>query len=224
MRLNRREQLGATVITGLVCALLAGYAFGAVAEDVLNRDSLTRYDAGMGQWLLNHATTASSWFFFGVTQLGGIAVVAGATGLLGLWFAWRKQWRWLLLFALAIGGGTLLEVTLKNYFLRQRPEFSNAFYHETGYSFPSGHSMMSVLFYGIVAYWLVRTIPHWRQQVAFALGAATLALLIGFSRLYLGVHYLTDVLGGWAAGLTWLAACLSADHLLRSADPPQPSS
>ena len=192
--------------------------FGALAEDVLARDSMTLYDAGVSRWLLSLATEDSSEFFFALTLLGSTWVILPAGLLLGSWFAWRKQRLYLAALVLSVGGGSLLNLVLKNIFLRPRPDFANAFYIESGYSFPSGHAMLSVLFYGMAAYLLARGLT-WKGQVRLGVTAFTLSLLIGFSRIFLGVHYLTDVLGGWAAGVVWLTVCVATvegTQLLRS--------
>lgn len=123
------------------------------------------------------------------------------------WFTWQKQWQQIGVLVLSVGGGVLLNLLLKNIFQRPRPDFSNVFYHESGYSFPSGHAMLSVLFYGITAYLIVKEGFSWKTRIRSISAAFTLSLLIGFSRIFLGVHYLTDVLGGWAAGLTWFTVC-----------------
>lgn len=107
----------------------------------------------------------------------------------------------------------MLNVLLKNFFLRPRPDFPNAYYHESGYSFPSGHAMLSVLFYGMTAYLIASQSLSWKMQVRLWITAITLSLLIGFSRIFLGVHFLTDVLGGWAAGTVWLVVCMGTYKL-----------
>jgi undecaprenyl-diphosphatase len=189
---------------GLLLALLSGWMFGALAEDVFMQDSMTIYDAGIGRWLLTYATEDSSEFFFAITQLANLWTISMGSLVLATWLLVRKQWPALMALAASVGGGVLLNLLLKNLFHRPRPDFPNAFYHESGYSFPSGHAMMAVLFYGIAAYLLIKAIKNWKWRVSLGTGAVTLVLLIGFSRMALGVHYLTDVLGGWSAGITWL--------------------
>ncbi|MHB8778612.1 MAG: bifunctional DedA family/phosphatase PAP2 family protein [Anaerolineales bacterium] len=195
-------------VGGLLLALFFGWMFGALAEDVIMKDSITIYDAGIGRWLLTHATEDSSEFFFVVTQLASLWVIGFGSLAPSVWLILRKQWSALISFVTSVGGGVLLNLLLKYMFLRQRPDFPNAFYHESGYSFPSGHAMMSVLFYGMTSYILINMTKNWKWRVSLAIGALTLILLIGFSRMALGVHYLTDVLGGWSAGLTWLITCI----------------
>ena len=222
-RWSRQQRLTLTLITGLLLALVAGLLFGAVAEDVYRRDSLTLYDVISGHWLLGLATEDSSQFFYGITLLGSVYAIVPGGALLALWLVRRRQWIDLFVLAGAGGGGILLNQVLKWFFMRPRPDFPNAFYHETGYSFPSGHAMMAVIFYGMVAYLLVHAVPRWHWQVGFVMSACTLALLIGFSRLFLGVHFVSDVLGGWAAGVAWLVACITAGNALQPRSSAQPS-
>jgi len=135
------------------------------------------------------------------------------------WLAWRKQWLPLGALMFSVGGGALINELLKNIFLRPRPDFPNAFYHESGFSFPSGHSMLSILFYGMTAYLIASQVLSWKTQIRLGVTAFTLSLLIGFSRIFLGVHYLTDVLGGWAAGVVWLIVCITALRLAQLSHP-----
>ena len=204
----------AAILVGFVVAVLAGWLFGAMAEDVILKDSLALYDVGIGRWFLAHATEDSNDFFFAVTQLGGTWAIAVGSLLFAGWLAWRKRFASLVTLIAGVGGGILLNGLLKNIFLRPRPDFVNAFYHETGYSFPSGHSMMSVLFYGMTAFLLANQLKTWKWRVWLGTSAVTLSLLIGVSRLALGVHFLTDVLGGWGAGLAWLMTCVVIYEML----------
>jgi membrane-associated phospholipid phosphatase len=204
------------LILGLMAAILAGGIFGVLAEDVLNRELVTVFDAGLGRWLLNHATPEGSQLFFAITTWGSISFLEIGVVIVGLWLLVRRRYLELGAFLIAMGGGVFLNQILKNLFLRPRPAYLNAFYQEPGYSFPSGHAMTSIIFYGMLAYLLIRISQLWRWKVAFAAVAALIIMLIGFSRLYLGVHFLTDVLGGWAAGIAWLATCIIALEALHS--------
>lgn len=115
--------------------------------------------------------------------------------------AWRMEALSLLL---AAPGGQGIVYGLKALFHRARPE---AAFASLGYSFPSGHSFAAVTLYGMLAYWLARAVPGHRAWIWT--GGALLILLIGFSRIYLGVHYASDVAAGFAAGLPWLWGCLT---------------
>ncbi len=108
---------------------------------------------------------------------------------------------------LATVGAVGLNYLLKEVFARARPALWDYIVHAVHYSFPSGHAMVSTAVYGYIGYVLAKEFPQWRKPIV----AATVALIlaIGFSRLYLGVHWPTDVLVGYAAGLLWLIVCIS---------------
>ena len=122
-------------------------------------------------------------------------------------------WRQRVLFAgwiAAFVGGVGLEYLFKAIMCRERPPFAAAVLEEATYSFPSGHAMASMVGYVMLAYLLVRltAVRGWRRRLVYA-GAAALMFAIGVSRIYLGVHYPSDVLGGYAIGAAWVALCLT---------------
>jgi membrane-associated phospholipid phosphatase len=112
---------------------------------------------------------------------------------------------WILMMAI----GEILNVGLKESFQRARPPY-HAAAHTSGYSFPSGHSMAAFIAYGMLAYIVIQVIPHRRARWGLVGGLVGLVLLIGFSRIFLGAHWVTDVAGGFAAGACWLGLCISA--------------
>ena len=119
-------------------------------------------------------------------------------------FAMRKWGREAKLFAITMIGAGLLNITLKLAFKRARPEpFFNLSLPET-YSFPSGHSLTSAVFFGALAAILTARIKSRRVRVAIWIVSTLMFLMIGFSRIYLGVHYTTDVIAGFAAALIWI--------------------
>jgi undecaprenyl-diphosphatase len=124
---------------------------------------------------------------------------------LQLWHNHRRQEATGL--GIATVGAIGLNYLFKELFARARPALWNYIVHAVHYSFPSGHAMVSTVVYGYIGYVLAQEFPQWREQIL----AATVALIlaIGFSRLYLGVHWPTDVLVGYAAGLLWLIVCIA---------------
>jgi undecaprenyl-diphosphatase len=110
-------------------------------------------------------------------------------------------------------GGEILNQLLKLLIHRARPEM--ILIHARGYSFPSGHAMLSVIAYGLFTYLLCLQNRSWKKRVVLVCGCAILALLIGLSRIYLGVHYFSDVVAGFAAGGLWLSTCITAIELVR---------
>jgi undecaprenyl-diphosphatase len=119
----------------------------------------------------------------------------------------KKRWRDLWLYILLVGGSEALNLTLKKIISRPRPALLTLV-RETNFSFPSGHATASVVFYGTISYWLWRSSKN-KQLGRLGLTAATLIILaVGYSRIYLGAHFPSDVLGGYLAGLAWLCIIL----------------
>jgi len=140
-------------------------------------------------------------FFVAITQLGStLAVTAIAAGLTAILWV-RHYRRYAALIAISVGGATLLNLLLKAIFERTRPELWERLVIEPSYSFPSGHAMASsaLAFSLIVIFWSTK----WRWLVVA--GSLAYVLVIGFSRLYLGVHYPTDVVAGWLVSAAWVA-------------------
>jgi undecaprenyl-diphosphatase len=151
-----------------------------------------------------------------VTALGSAVVLVIMT-LLILGYLWMTgRTRVLLLIAVATAGGQGLNLVLKHSFSRERPDAALHLVEVSSTSFPSGHSMASSIFYLTIGVLLARTAKRRREKVYFVGSALLLTVLIGFSRVYLGVHYPTDVLAGWSAGTAWAMGCwLVADWLGR---------
>jgi undecaprenyl-diphosphatase len=178
---------------------------------------LTRFDRTLGK-ALQLEREDDPWtrdLFLAITQLGSVPAMTALAlfGALGLLVNGRRLLA--LVWVIAPAGGGLLDAGLKVFFERPRPEFRDPAISETTMSFPSGHSMGSLIGYGMLAYLLVLALPRWWARVAVVGGLAGLVLAIGFSRIYLGAHYFSDVLGGYAVGGFWLAACLSGIETAR---------
>jgi undecaprenyl-diphosphatase len=142
-----------------------------------------------------------------LTALGSVAVlVVVALIAIGTLIMQRRRLQALLL-AFALGGGLAISEALKGFFERSRPP---EIYHAAGYlnaSFPSGHALLSTVFYLTLAAMLARTLKRRREKL-FAMGVGlTLAALVGATRVYLGVHWASDVLAGWCLGAAWAMAC-----------------
>ena len=149
-----------------------------------------------------------------VTLLGSTAVVYGVSGTVASGLAFRKRWR-LVIYLLVTGAGALvLDTVLKSLVGRLRPVVAHPVARGTGNSFPSGHSLGSIVCYGaVLLVFLPAARGRWRR--AFISVVVALVALIGISRILLGVHYLSDVVGAWAIGITWLAVTAFAFELAR---------
>ena len=208
-RLTLGQYLGLHLTAGLLAAVGCVWLFGGLAEDLLTNDPIVRLDRSVAQALHDAATPATTTAFLIVTALGSLEAVA----LLGLavaaYYGRKRRWLHVQVWITVLLGGFALNQLLKVFFARPRPVFEDPLVLESTYSFPSGHAMESMVMYGMLAYFAVRALSTWRARTAVVFGAAVLVLLIGFSRMYLGVHYLSDVAAGYAAGGAWLSACIT---------------
>jgi undecaprenyl-diphosphatase len=215
-RFARGEYLGLHLTVGLATSLAGLWLFAAITEDVIHHDPLTQFDVMLLDWLHAHATPAGYTIFSAISFLGSSVVMT----VLGLGVALRLsvRRRWIVLggWVAAFAGGGLLNQILKLTIQRPRPPYAAQFLQHFSWSFPSGHAMASLIGYGMLAYLLmVHGTNRRSMQTAIVLGAALLIVAIGASRLYLGVHYFSDVVGGYAAGVLWLAACVSGLEVAR---------
>jgi undecaprenyl-diphosphatase len=169
---------------------------------------------GLNRLVAPHAAVVS--IIKAVTWLGSDGVLWTVTGLAVVALAIRRRWR-LALYLLVVGAGVLtLDPVLKELVGRLRPVVGHPIAFGQGDSFPSGHSLGSIVCYGaLFLVFLPATRGVWRRVFAAVIG--TLIVAIGISRLLLGVHYISDVLGGWALGITWLGITAFAFELSRQA-------
>lgn len=215
-RLDPKAYLGLHATVGLLGATLALWLFGALLDAVLDDATLVRWDLATAALVHGHATSTGLRVFDLVTQAGAPATMAALCAVGGV-VLWHRGLRTMLVaWIAAFVGGLLLAQAVKLSVHRSRPEYGAAYLHGHSYSFPSGHAMGATIGYGVLAYVLA---TYWeplraRRALVYA-AAALLALAVGLSRVYLGVHYPSDVFGGWAAGSAWLVVCLTGAGIAR---------
>jgi undecaprenyl-diphosphatase len=214
-RLSPAEFLGLDLTIGAIILIGASWLFGGIAEDVVTGDPLTVVDMEIAMWLHLHATPALTDAMMVISLLASWPVVMGIFLLLASYFVWKRSHYRLLAMTLTVPVGMLLTVMLKFAFHRSRPTWDDPILMIESFGFPSGHAMAATLLYGFLAAIGVRQVQAWRWRVLAVLTAGMVVVLVGFSRLYLGVHYLSDVLAGMAAGSAWLALCLTVVGSLR---------
>ncbi len=198
------DQFNGLPLTGLIGLLLAtGMILSEVAENIVNAEPMVLVDAQFTRWLFRGRTSQLSQLFYLITWFGSFYMTIGVTLLGSGVLFWYRRRRHAVILWLMLGGVSLLVLAGKRTFQRPRP-LRVAYYPETGYSFPSGHSASAMILYGLLAYWSIRRFRTTTGRVMVGIGAVGLILAVGFSRIYLGVHFLSDVLGGYLLGLGWL--------------------
>ena len=203
--------LGFGLITG------AAALFAELAENLGNGRKLGQLDLLFSDTLRTTLSGSAVRVFALLTHLGDPVTLAGL-GIAGvLVLLWQRRY-WLCAgWVLAIGGNAVLNPVLKNIFERARPLHDNGQAFADGWSFPSGHASSSVVVYGMLAYVLVRLLParYAAVRLPAALLAAALAFTVGCSRVFIRVHFASDVLAGFASGMAWLTVCIVAIELAR---------
>ncbi len=213
-RLPLVEHLGIQLLIGLLVSFALIGVFAAIAEDVVEQEELVQIDVAFADALHSLATPTS-------TEMYRILSFIGMEGLwitgvvVALYFLLRKQRLHFAIWLLALVGGTLLNNALKLVFARSRPVFIDPFVVEHNFSFPSGHAMMSLIGFGLFAYFVFQALHSHLARIFVVFTAVMLVMLIGISRMALGVHYFSDVMAGFAAGGVWLAACITAMNTIK---------
>lgn len=202
-----RTYLPVLLIVGAGAAISFGAAdvFADLAEGLTEESALARA-ADSWFWTTSrlYHSSGATWFFTFFTILGtpvalGALVLVVAAAL----FA-RRRPRWALYLVATTLFGGLLNTALKAHFIRQRPDLTQAIREASGYSFPSGHAMGSTIVFGALTYLALRQFTRWGERSASIAVAVSTVLAISLSRIYLGVHWITDVVAGVAAGLVWV--------------------
>jgi len=200
--------VGIFLIVGIAIAIAGTLAFAELGEHV--REGATQtFDVAVLRWLGEHHTKLLTAAAVELTYLGTGTVVLAIVGVaaLFLWHTEHKHSARLLLAAVA--GNILLNGALKLVFHRPRPSVFEWQTVAVSSSFPSGHAMSATVCYGTVAYLVARLQKHRWSRVLTLTGAVVLILLICVTRLYLGVHYPSDVLAGMLVGLAWASFCMA---------------
>jgi membrane-associated phospholipid phosphatase len=207
---------------GLVLLLLGGLTFGLLAVNVRTNGPLLAWDSPIDQ-ALHVRATHDFWLSFDAMRFSatlGRETAAGIVVLLGLYWLWKRSWRPLSMLLAGVIGGNIWFEALSRFFGRHRSIFSDPLDPLPGPSFPSGHSLTAILLYGLILYLVLPRLRSWPWRLLAAFNAALIIVLVGYSRLYMGAHYPTDVLGGYAFGLAWGAlvyTSLELYHQRRSA-------
>lgn len=208
------QELGVWLSCGLAAAISALTFFAWLAEEVLEGDTRI-FDDYVRAFAHNLASPALTSVMRVVTMFGSTWVLVVAWVCAVIIFLSAGLRRNVALLTVTMAGAAALNLTLKLSFGRTRP---TAFFDiplPASYSFPSGHALLSFCFYAVLAAIITARLRHRAARILVWTVAALLVALIGFSRIYLGMHYPSDVLAGYAAGLIWLVAIGLGDYIIR---------
>ncbi len=192
---NKRVQLIASL-------LFAGF-FILILLDVLFEGALVQFDELLHLWSLSWHTPLLDKIMFGITQLGNLSTMLLYSAIIILFLSWKREWLNVRFYLVGILGSTALFSVIKELVGRTRPSSYIGEFHQHGFSFPSGHSTMSMTFALLLFFLFFAKVSgiYRSTLIAFCL---LFPLLIGFSRIYLGVHYFSDIMGGFTLAIFWV--------------------
>jgi membrane-associated phospholipid phosphatase len=165
-------------------------------------------------WIHQFATPQLDRVMLFITSLGDPPAVISIFVITLVWLGLKQRYTDALRFTIVCIGGVLINQVMKLFFAKPRPELWLRLITETSFSFPSGHAVGSMVVYGFMAYILAKQFQKYKQFIYVIAGI--LIATIGLSRLYLGVHYPTDIIAGYGIGILWLTTCLKSPGTSRS--------
>ncbi|GAB3469091.1 hypothetical protein GCM10027321_38070 [Massilia terrae] len=201
------------LLPGVLAALAAATIFGLIANAVHSGAPITQLDVQLAQWFHAHATHGVTLAMLAITWIHSSWGILSMSAVGSGWLYRRRMPDWLLALIATVPGGMLLNVAFKHVFQRARPHWDAPLLTLETYSFPSGHTASATVLYGFVVCFIAahaRSRQHAVLAAIAAIAALAAVALVALSRMYLGVHYLSDVLAAVAEGCMWLAICMTA--------------
>ena len=195
-----------TVLCLLICVNL--FMLSELAEHAVNSAKVKLLDMEVTAWFFNLRTPFLNKAFYYLTQVGTVYGVIAGTVITGLILLWQKRGFHLLALLISVLGSSLSMYYSKIYFHRERPLNVAYYTPENSFSFPSGHATSAMALAGLLCYFFLIEIEDKRLRTGLFLLGLSYILLIGLSRIYLGVHFLTDVAAGYLLGLLWVIVAI----------------
>jgi undecaprenyl-diphosphatase len=216
-RLTPGGYFGLHLTIGVIVLCLGGWGFAQVVDELREQEWRARSDTLVAEFLNQRATPGVTRAMLAFTALGAPGVVLAAGAVLALLLARRGDRFGAMGVLLAVPVGLLINSGIKHIFDRARPTLEPVLTLASGFSFPSGHTAGATLLYGFLAVHAARRLASWHERVAVVLLAGLIIAMVALSRVYLAVHYLTDVLAAIAGSAAWLAVALTGVESLRIA-------
>jgi len=200
---------------GGIAAIGAAYLFVELAEQVrLTTSLVSGVDRVIHTWFGHERQAAMTTLLSTATSIGGAVGLGAIVAVVAATLLVRQERASAVFVVVTAGTGALLNLGLKLFFARIRPDLTSALVVARWYSFPSGHAMDSFIAFGALAYIALRQPWPWAARSAALAIALTIVVLVGLSRVYLGVHWASDIAGAWSAGMVWLASAVVAFEML----------
>ncbi len=196
------------IITGLSVSTICLYMFMGLSTDFIEKKEF-QFDQNIIDAIRSYSSPAMDEFMLFITEMGSKFMLGLLLVISMIWLFVKHKDVWgMQFYFITVAGGGLFNLLLKNFFERERPNI-NRIMEADGFSFPSGHSMGSMTYYGFLGYLVLRSKRKPLSKLGLGILLCLVILLIGISRIYLGVHYPSDVLAGFIAGSVWLVTCIS---------------
>jgi membrane-associated phospholipid phosphatase len=202
------------IFLGFVLSSFLLWLFAELAGDMME-PQVIKFDKSVTDYLHSFHNTWLRQFMFWITESGSLIWISAFSIITIYWLLrYKKDKLSIIFFIITVAGGGLLNYILKLFFQRVRPELDPTI-GALGFSFPSGHSMGSMVFYGFIGYLIIRSERSNLSKSIFSIILFLFILLIGISRIYLNAHFPSDVIAGFAAGMLWLILNISALRLFK---------
>jgi undecaprenyl-diphosphatase len=214
-RLSPGGYLGLHFTVSICILFIVAASFFALADEVGEQDWLVQFDHALSTSLHEHSTLPTVGIFRFIANLGDASTLTSIGLLVIVSLVVARHWQLLCVWVIALLGVGFLNESLKNTFQRVRPQLPDPWIVEPGWSFPSGHAMGSLVVYGMLAYFLSLMVTNRTLRYCIIVLAITLVLTIGFSRIYLGVHYFSDIVAGYCAATFWLVLATTGNEVAR---------
>ena len=202
------------ITSGALLAVSAAIVLG-LADGAVEGNGLATIDPPVWQWMIDHRTPAMTTLAIIVTNVGSTVSMTIIATAAVIFLLVKRRWGDAILVATVGTGAWILVRVGKATVGRERPPIEFRLATETNESFPSGHALASAAILGVLLVVMLPLIENRNARVAVLAGVGLFTVSIGLTRLYLGVHWATDVIGGWVTGLAWLALCLTVRQVWR---------
>ena len=191
---------------GLLLCLLILFIVAELADEVLEKESFA-FDKFFLLWLHQFANSSLDQFAIRITQLGNLNTLIIVVVITLIFLIWKRAYQEVKIFLVASLGTWILTTGMKLFFAKPRPQLGTSLISESSFSFPSGHALGSLVLYGFIGYLLSTYYPKFSKPIYCFI--SLIIALIGLSRLYLGVHWPTDIIAGYGVGFLWLMLCIT---------------